>query len=52
MSKYLILSIFLCGCTYNISLVHTEGSAQDVIDTQQEAKPDIKPVLNIPTGAL
>lgn len=44
-------SILLFGCTYNISMVHTNGTAQDVIDTEQEAKPDIKTEVNVtPTG--
>lgn len=33
MKKLLLtLSLFLTGCSYSITMVHTEGSAQDVVD--------------------
>jgi len=41
----------LSSCTYNISMVHTEGEADDVIDTTQAADPNISPNINVtPTG--
>jgi hypothetical protein len=54
-----ILSIFigllLCviiSCTYSITMVHTEGTATDVVDETQRADPDIKTNLSIPATAL
>lgn len=42
------LLIFLStSCTYNISMAHTQGSADDVIDDTQSYK-DICPSLTIP----
>ncbi len=53
-SAFLIISLVVitmlfftfCGCTYNVSMVHTDGTASDVIDTLQEPKTDAK--LDIP----
>lgn len=42
----------LFSCTYNISMVHTEGMASDVIDTEQEATPDIKTDLTLSQTGL
>ncbi len=47
--KYLmLLPAILTSCTYNISMVHTEGQASDVIDTNQKADADVKPNVSIP----
>jgi hypothetical protein len=50
MSKIVIpfLALLCAGCTYSISLVHTEGQASDIIDENQTANPNISPNLNIP----
>lgn len=45
-------SLLMFSCTYNISMVHTEGSASDVIDTEQEAKPDVKTDLTLSQQGL
>ena len=42
------LCFFLSGCTYSVTLAHTEGQATDLIDENQKADADIKPNLNIP----
>lgn len=48
--------IFLCfmlsACTYSINLVHSQGSASDVIDENQTAQAKIDPSLQIPTGPI
>jgi hypothetical protein len=50
--KKLILGIFLCGisasCTYNVSMAHTEGSAEDVIDDNLTNTPTVSPDIKIP----
>lgn len=38
----------LTGCTYNVSMAHTEGSAQDVIDDTASNEPDVSPTVSIP----
>lgn len=51
-----IMAILLtgCGCTYNISMVHTDGTATDVVDTGQKADADVKPqaTVSIPMSPL
>lgn len=42
------LLIFLNACTYSINMIHSEGSATDLIDENQTAQPDIKPNISIP----
>jgi hypothetical protein len=48
----LILIITLCfmlnGCTYSVTLAHTNGTATDLIDENQKADADIKPNLTVP----
>ncbi len=48
----LILIISLCfilsGCTYSVTLAHTEGQTTDLIDESQTAQPDVKANLTIP----
>lgn len=51
MTKWIVLSLMcvMCtGCTYNISMAHTEGTATDVIDDTATNTPDIKPTLTVP----
>ena len=48
--KYLIILCFfsLSSCTYNISMAHTEGTANDVIDDTATNTPDVSPTVTIP----
>lgn len=41
MTILIVVAAVLNGCTYNISMAHTEGSANDVIDDNQSAKPQV-----------
>ncbi len=54
--KYFIfpLVLVLVGCTYSITMVHTEGTASDVVDETATNTPttDISPNLAIPATAL
>ena len=43
-----ILVIMLYGCTYSITMVHTEGTASDVVDETQTSKPDVKADVALP----
>ncbi len=51
---YLIpaITLLFVSCTYSINMVHTQGEAQDVVDTEQDATADIKPTLNVPVSAI
>ncbi len=42
--------ILLTSCTYSINMVHTEGSASDVVDEDQRADPDVNANLEIPAN--
>ena len=47
-----ILGYILCSCTYSINMVHTEGTASDVVDEDQAASPNVAPNLTIPASVL
>lgn len=38
----------LTGCTYNVSMAHTEGVADDVIDDTASNTPTVSPTLSMP----
>ena len=40
MTYYIILFLFLSGCSYSINMVHTEGQASDVVDEMQTDDPN------------
>jgi len=42
----------LTGCTYSVTLVHTEGTASDVVDETQRADPDVSAQVDIPPEIL
>jgi uncharacterized protein YceK len=45
----LFLAIFaLSGCTYSITMVHTEGTATDVVDETSSPTSSVTPNVNIP----
>lgn len=48
----IILTLFLNACTYNISMAHTEGTADDIIDATQSNTPNVSPTVSIPAAAL
>ncbi len=48
----IMMTIMMIGCTYNISMAHTEGTASDVIDDTQSNAPDVSPTVSIPATAL
>jgi hypothetical protein len=42
------ISILLCGCSFNVSMAHTSGAADDVIDDNASNDPVVSPRLTIP----
>lgn len=38
----------LTSCTYSITMVHTQGSATDVVDETQSNEPDVKADIKLP----
>lgn len=49
-----LISIFilLTSCTYSINMVHTSGTASDVVDENQTASPDVSPTIPISLSSL
>ncbi len=41
----LAIVIMLASCTYSISMVHTEGTATDVVDNDQKPSTEISPTI-------
>ncbi len=54
--KYLTLCLAMTACTQTMTMVHTQGLADDVVDETSAASPtvnpNISPVVNIPASAL
>lgn len=48
LSAIIVIGFILNGCTYSINMIHSSGTATDLIDENQKADADIKPNLNIP----
>ncbi len=49
-----LLSLMTTGCTYSITMVHTEGTAADVVDETATNTPStsVTPTIAIPATAL
>lgn len=45
-----LLTVMFCmtSCTYNVSMAHTQGTADDVIDDTASNTPNIAPNVTIP----
>lgn len=42
------LSVAISSCTYSITMVHTEGTASDVVDETATNSPNVSPDIKIP----
>lgn len=49
---WLILPFILCACTYSITMVHTEGTADDVVDESATPSTSISPNISIPASLI
>jgi hypothetical protein len=45
---WLMTFIFVTGCTQTITMVHTQGKADDVVDETSTASPTVTPTINVP----
>lgn len=52
LTTFLAICLFLVGCTYTITLVHTEGQASDVVDETAIPSTSIVPTVSIPAATL
>ncbi len=54
--KYVMISLLalLCSCTYSITMVHTSGTASDVVDETATNTPSttVSPTVNVPVKAI
>lgn len=50
----LVTCLLLTGCTYSITMVHTQGEATDVVDETATNTPStsVTPTVSIPAAAL
>ena len=48
----LLLLVGLTACTYNVSMAHTEGTAEDVIDDTASNTPNVSPTVTVPVSAV
>ena len=52
MTALLTMSTYLTSCTYNVSMAHTSGTADDVIDDTASNTPNVSPTITVPVSAL
>ena len=56
MKKILLVStlagLLLSACTISMTMVHTQGSASDVVDEEQAPVNDVKPSLTVPASLI
>ncbi len=48
----LALLASMTSCTYNVSMAHTSGTADDVIDDTASNTPNVSPTITVPVSAL
>ena len=51
-STSLFLLASMTSCTYNVSMAHTSGMAEDVIDDTASNTPNVSPKITVPVSAL
>lgn len=44
------LFTFMTSCSYNVSMAHTQGTADDVIDDTMSNTPNVSPTLTVPVS--
>ena len=53
LSMYLSAILLFSGCTnYSVTMIHSEGNAQDKIDENQTESPQINPTVSIPASLI
>jgi len=43
-----LISIIFCGCTISLNNINTHGTAQDLVDEQQSADPQVDADVSLP----
>lgn len=44
----ILITILLSSCTLSYQNIHTQGHAEDLVDQEQTAEPDVHPDTSIP----
>jgi len=45
---FLFLFCVMTSCTMSVNMMNSQGKAEDMVDNDQKADPDISPTLSIP----
>lgn len=45
---YFCFILLASACTYSINMIHSEGSASDMVDENQTATPNVSPSVTLP----
>lgn len=48
----ILIALLLSSCTLSVNVVHTQGRASDVIDTEQSADPQVDADVSLPVAPL
>lgn len=52
MLKFIPIFVLLAGCTYSVNMIHTKGTASDIVDENQTASPEVSPTVQVPLTAV
>lgn len=44
----IVTCLILTSCTYSVNLIHTQGSATDVVDEDLKANPNVQATATLP----
>lgn len=48
----LVMCLVMVGCAQTMTMVHTQGKADDVVDDTSTVSPHVSPVISIPAATL
>jgi hypothetical protein len=48
MLKCVPILLLLTACSYSINMIHSEGTATDMVDETQSPSPTVSPTVSIP----
>jgi hypothetical protein len=43
-----LIMVAVTSCTQTMTMVHTSGTASDVVDETSSAEPNVSPTINVP----
>jgi uncharacterized protein YcfL len=48
----IISTLMLVGCTQTVTMIHTEGQADDIVDDTSSVSPNIAPEITVPISGV